>query len=131
MTRRLQTISVLALSVLALGACGPSVNVTRMQAMPARGADCELEFVQIDLSQITLEKQWTIVGYVNVSDTGEQDPLSEDNRKIVRSKACELGGEAVAIGLSSSSQSAMGGGSGTMYAVLVPYTEPSSEKSSF
>ncbi len=121
----------LSLCALAASACGPNISVTRMQAAPSRSADCDLEFVQIDMARVTVDKEWTIVGYVNLSETGVQDPLSGRYRKIVRPEACALGGKAVAIGLSSSNQGAMGAGSGTIYAVLVPYTEPSNETSSF
>ena len=115
----------------ALTACGPSVSVMTMKPMTARPADCPLEYVDVAFERITVDKEWTLVGYVTLSETGVQDPFAERYRAIVRPKACELGGTAVTMAMSTASQAAMGSGSGTVYAVLVPYTEPSGEKTTF
>ena len=115
----------------ALSACGPSVSITRTKPMTARPADCPLEYVDVAFERITVDKEWTLVGYVTLSETGVQDPFAERYRAIVRPKACELGGTAVTMAMSTSNQATMGSGSGTIYAVLVPYTEPSGEKTEF
>ena len=125
--------ALLALAALALllSACGPSVSVMTMRPSAARESGCSLDFVEVDMTRVEVDKEWTLLGYVTLSETGVQDPFSERYRAIVRPKACQLGGTAVALGMSSASQGMMGAGSGTVYAVLKPYAEPSSETTSF
>lgn len=115
----------------ALMGCGPSLSVTRMKVAPAKPANCELKFVEVDMATITVKKEWTILGYVTLGESGVQDPFSERYRALVRPKACEMGGEAVALGLASAQAGMMASGSGVMYAVLKPYEEATGEASKF
>ena len=106
--------------LLAVFGCAPELaNVTRMMAAPPREAGCALEFVQASIMDLSPMGKYDILGYVTVSQLAAADPYAEENRKIVRPKACELGGKSVSIMLSSTSTGAFGAqASGTVYAVL-------------
>ena len=112
--------SVLLLLVLVLVGCGPHISESRMAFYPGREANCSLQFVQADMNQMGPSGQWEVVGYVMVFETGMVDPFSEEYRQLVRPRACGMGGEAVTIMQSTTSQGLMGSGSGTAYGVLRP-----------
>ena len=80
-----------------------------------------LEFVQVDPVELASGgSKWQILGYVQMTKlTGSQDPLSAEVKASVRPKACELGGEAVALS-SGLNTSAGYGASIVSYAVLRP-----------
>ena len=122
------------LSVVALlaCACGPAINETRVQSYPSRGETCELEFIKLDMNDLSSPQgTWEVVGYVTVGDRGMLDPFSEDNRAIVRPRACGMGGEGVAIMLNSSTTTALQTGSSVSYAVLRHRTTESAAPKKF
>ncbi|HVY30947.1 MAG TPA: hypothetical protein VHB79_30515 [Polyangiaceae bacterium] len=123
-----------SLSVVALlaCACGPAINETRVQSYPSRREKCELEFIKLDMNDLSSPQgTWQVVGYVTVGDTGALDPFSEGNRAIVRPRACGMGGEGVAIMLNSSTTTALQTGSSISYAVLRHRTTESTAPKKF
>ncbi len=110
--------SLLCCLALLLAACGASVSEMRMAHHPPREPGCVLDFVEVDATQTSFNETWEIAGHITISETGIADPFSERYREIVRPRACAMGGEAVAIMLSSTNQGMMGSGSGTVYSVL-------------
>lgn len=103
---------------LVVSGCGASIGESRLAYYPAREPGCALQFVQQDMNQMGPSGPWEVVGYVTISETGIADPFSPEYRQIVRPRACGMGGEAVTIMQSSTNQTAMGSGSGTIYGVL-------------
>ncbi len=93
-------------------------NVTRMMAAPPREAGCALEFVQASIMDLSPMGKYDVLGYVTVQQLAVADPFAEENRRIVRPRACELGGKAVAIMMSSASMGQLANASATVYAVL-------------
>jgi len=108
---------------LALFACGgpkAGINETRMVFAPSLPENCELKLVQVDITAFEFNQTWEVLGYVTLLDRGIQDPAAEENRALVRPRACAMGGNSVAVAMNSASQSAMGTGSGIVYMVLRP-----------
>jgi hypothetical protein len=85
--------------VLALAACAPKAGQSdiRMIAAPPREANCKLDMVQVDITAVSFNQKWDVLGYVNLADNGAQDPFAESNKKLVRPRACAMGGTVVAI----------------------------------
>lgn len=111
------------LVVSSIAACGPKAGIseTRMIHAPPRDASCKLELVQVDITSITFNQQWEVLGYVTFADRGSQDPYAKENRELLRPRACAMGGTSVAIALNGMGQSSMGQqGSGIAYMVLRP-----------
>lgn len=109
---------VLLMPVALLAGCGPYVSETRQTSFPPRPPACELEVIHnLPVQDYSSGGPWTVAGYVNVSDTGEMDPLSDDNRELVRPRACSMGGEAITL-MSANNQGMIGSGGGTIYVVL-------------
>jgi len=106
--------------LLSVAGCGPSVSVTKMQPQPAREKGCSLEFIDTQMSELAKEDEWSLIGYVSLQEGGIANPFSEEYREVVREHACEMGGEAVALGMASTNRTGMHAGSNTTYAVLVP-----------
>jgi hypothetical protein len=108
----------LACVVLAV-ACGPGVGEMRMQSYPSRGANCELEFVKLDMQDLSSPTgKWEMIGYVTLGDNGKLDPFSDENRALVRPRACDMGGEAVTIANSASNETLLSTGSAVSYGIL-------------
>lgn len=93
---------VLALALSGAAACGPKENISDFRTMPAppREANCKLDMVQVDITSIDFNRQWDVLGFVMLADRGGQDPFSEDNKALVRPRACAMGGSSVAISIS-------------------------------
>lgn len=111
--------------VAALAACGPKAGIseTRMVHAPPRDPNCHLELVQVDITSVTFNQQWEVLGYVSFFDRGSQDPFAKENRELLRPRACAMGGTSVAIAMNSTGQNQMGQqGSGVSYMVLRPKT---------
>ncbi len=127
-------IAALALAVALAAACATTsspaaISETRMTFHPAREPGCSLEFVQSDMMKMRPGGEWEVVGYVNLSDVGAADPLSDKYKDLVRPRACAMGGEMVTIMLANTNQTAYGTGSGTVYGILRHATEsPASQK---
>ena len=109
--------------LLLLAACAPKAGMseTRMIHAPPREADCKLEMVQVDITAVEFNQKWEVLGYVTMVDRGAQDPFSEENKALVRPRACAMGGTSVAIAINSTSTNAFNQqGSGLAYMVLRP-----------
>lgn len=112
-----------AVVLASFAACGPKAGIseTRMVHAPPRDANCKLELVQVDVTAVTFNQQWEVLGYVSFLDRGSQDPYAKENRELLRPRACAMGGTSVAIALNGMGQNSMGQqGSGVAYMVLRP-----------
>jgi hypothetical protein len=102
-------------------------SITRMMPAPARELSCALQFVQASIFDLSPLGKYDILGYVTVQQLAVADPFAEENRRIVRPKACELGGQFVALMLSSTSMGIDSDASVTAYAVLREKSAPISQ----
>jgi hypothetical protein len=118
----------LSAGVMVLAGCSSEmVTVNRAMSVPARPGDCKLELVQADMMELSpLSTKWDYLGTVAIGKSYSDglDPASEKVRTIIRPKACELGGTAVALMANSTSSSMMGSGSSIIFAVLRPKQAP-------
>jgi hypothetical protein len=111
------TLGVLLAAVL-LG-CGPSVSEVRMVNYPPREQDCSLEFVRVDMKELSDGAgPWELIGHVILSQEGTRDPFAEEYRAVVRPRACAMGGEAVAIVTTGTAEGVMTTGTTISYGVL-------------
>ena len=95
----------LALGLVLVSACGPRITEIRSVPTPSRPEGCQLEFVKLDMMDLLSQNgAWQLIGNVILGDSGAQDPFSDRNRAIVRPRACNMGGEAVAIIMSATSE---------------------------
>ncbi len=111
------------LTLLVVAACAPKAGMseTRMIAAPPRDPNCKLEMVQVDITSIDFNRKWDVLGYVTMVDRGSQDPFAEDNKQLVRARACAMGGTSVAIAMNSTTTNMFNQqGSGLVYMVLRP-----------
>jgi hypothetical protein len=110
---------VLGATVTALMAgCGPAISEMRMGFAPPRPATCELKLVQADMMALAAGGSWEILGHIVLQETGIHNPFEERYMKIVRPRACAMGGEAVSILQAASTSTTFSSGSGVQYAVL-------------
>lgn len=115
----MKTVIAPVLAALVLAGCS-SISETRMMAATPRPADCSLQLVQADITQIAFNQTWDVLGYVTLGKTHSQDPASEENRHVVRPRACAMGGTAIAVAINATSHSAFATGSALAYMVLRP-----------
>lgn len=117
-----------------LAACGPKdgITETRMIQAPSREPSCALKFVQVNATSMAFNQTWDLLGYVAFSDSGTQDPMAEENRKLVRPRACKMGGTAIAVSMNATSTGAMGQqGSALLYMVLRPKSRQAAQPTAF
>lgn len=106
-------------------ACIEAVMVSRNMPAPARAPDCKLELVQADMMELSpMGKTWDYLGTVSIGANHSFDALSDEARAMIRPKACELGGTAVALMQNSNASAGMGTSSSIIYAVLRPKQAP-------
>jgi len=113
----------LALIALSLAACAPKAGMSeiRMIAAAPREPNCKLEMVEVDITAVEFNQKWDVLGYVTMMDRGQQDPFSEENKQLVRPRACAMGGTSVAIGMNATNTNKLNQqGSGISYMVLRP-----------
>jgi hypothetical protein len=92
-----------------------------MASVAPRPPNCELEFLQLTIGQISPaapEYEYEVVGHIALGENGVQDPLQEKYRQLVRPRACAMGGEAVAILQQATGSSVLGSGTAVDYAVV-------------
>jgi hypothetical protein len=112
----------LALVFMLLAACGgalaggPDVSETRMVQAPPLPVDCTLQLVSVDITQVSFNQTWEVLGYVTLLNAGAQDPSAEPNKAMVRPRACAMGGTAIAVAMSAGNA----GGNGLVYMVMHP-----------
>lgn len=112
--------------------CGPKVSEVRMVPAPGRDENCALEFVKVDLGALSSPtSEWEMLGQIVLQEHGIQDPFAEKYRAIVRPRACAMGGEAVGIVLSATSETLTSSGSTTSYGVLRKRKQDSAAPKSF
>jgi hypothetical protein len=97
----------------------PIVSESRMAFAPPRPPNCPLQLVQTTMMDLAPgNPTWQLLGFVSIGDTGHRDPLSEEYRNLVRSRACAMGGEAITLMLANSNSGGFINSSGTGFAVL-------------
>ncbi len=67
---------------------------------------------------------WDFLGTVSVAANHGTDPTNEKYRALIRPKACELGGTAVALMLNNSTETSVGDGGAIIFGVLRPKSVP-------
>ena len=108
-----------------LAGCAPTAGMSevRMIHAPPRETDCKLDMVQVDITAVEFNQKWEVLGYVTMADRGTQDPFSEENKALVRPRACAMGGTSVAIAMNATGTNAFNQqGSNLAYMVLRPKT---------
>lgn len=99
---------------------------------PPRPADCSLDLVEADITSLSFNQTWDVLGYVTFVDEGSQDPMSEENRELARPRACKMGGTSIAIAMNSTSTNQLGQqGSGVTYMVLRAKASASAQPTAF
>lgn len=112
--------------------CGPSISEMRTVNAPARDPNCSLEFIKANMTELSSGTgQWELLGQIVLQEEGVQDPFAERYRAIVRPRACAMGGEAVAIVMSATSEGLTTSGSATSYGVLRKRTDQSAKPTTF
>ncbi len=103
-----------------LGGCfsAHSISESRMIYVPPKPADCQLEFLQVPMEEMTPLGRFHILGHVSIADFGELDPFSPENKRVVQERACRMGGEAVTVVMAASTATYGGLGSRILYGVL-------------
>jgi hypothetical protein len=100
--------SVLALGVLGAAAlsvaCGPTVSEARLIHAEPREPTCELDFLEVTPQDVSPEGKYELLGHVVLGQEGQRDPLDESYRAQVRPRACRMGGEAIAVLMTGSSE---------------------------
>ena len=88
----------------ALGGCGPAVGEARMGAPHAAlPPTCKLEFVAVSAGDMAPGArfgsggQYELIGSVMIGADEGTDAMSEGIRKLVRPRACRMGGEVVSL----------------------------------
>ncbi|MBN1611956.1 MAG: hypothetical protein JW940_35320 [Polyangiaceae bacterium] len=117
--RRWVVISVGWLSLLAPVACGPNISEVTMVTYPPREEGCSLEFLKIDMAALSSpSSEWEMIGQIVLNEEGEQDPLAERYRALVRTRACRMGGEAIGVAMNAHNESILVSGTAISYGVL-------------
>jgi hypothetical protein len=104
-----------------LSACSPKAGISevRMIHVAPREPGCKLEMVEADITSINFTQQWDVLGYITFADRGQQDPFSEENKQLVRPRACAMGGTSVAIAMNATNTNQLNQqGSGISYMVM-------------
>ena len=112
-------LTIAAVVVLALPACKTvSFNVTRQALYPSRKKGCHIDWVKIPVTSLgPTNPNWEVIGNIAFAQRGDVKIDDTLHRKI-DNEACKLGGDAVSLGLSSTTQAKMRSGSQTMLMVL-------------
>lgn len=88
---------------------------------PSREANCALELAHVDITSMSFNQEWEVLGYVSLLDYSVQDPAAAENRALVRPRACAMGGTSVAVAINATNTNQLGQqGSGLVYMVLRP-----------
>lgn len=111
-----------------LSGCGPHVAEVRMAAAPPRPENCELEFLQLQVMDLSpMGGKYEQLGSVVLMQRGVQDPFQPEYKAIVRPRACAMGGEGVTILQQATGTSAFGAsGTGINYAIVRKRPPPGS-----
>jgi hypothetical protein len=117
---------------LVLAGCGPNVTEARTVNAPARDENCSLEFIKANMTELSSGTgEWELLGQIVLQEEGIQDPFAERYRAIVRPRACAMGGEAVAIVMTATSEGLTTSGSATSYGVLRKRSTEPAQPTSF
>ena len=101
-------IAVVAFSLVLASGCfaPPEVQETRMGNYPARSADCQLAFIQVDsakgMPHAPDGSQYEMASAVHVWKRA--DPNDPAVHALVRPHACAMGGDAISLSMSSERQ---------------------------
>jgi hypothetical protein len=130
--KRVNRVVSLSAAVWLLAGCGPNVSEVRTVTAPPRESNCSLQFIKINMNELSAGTgEWEILGQIVLQEEGVRDPFAERYRAIVRPRACAMGGEAVAIVMSATSQGLTTSGTATSYGVLRKRTDASAKPTTF
>lgn len=114
--------SILFFLAVLLGACGPNISETKMAYFPPRAETCNVEVVNGALASganfALPDSPYEIVGMIGLGENGTQDPFSDRYMAIVRPRACKMGGDAISLMASQTSNASITNATGTAYVVL-------------
>lgn len=86
---------------------------------PPREGACQLEFVKLDMMDLSSENgTWQVIGNVFLGDSGILDPFSEKMKAIVRPRACRMGGEGVTLMTSATNEGLVSDATRINYGIL-------------
>jgi hypothetical protein len=105
-------------------ACGPTFSQARLASYPPRSDNCELDFVDATRADMSPGGKWRVIGYVSIEGLGKVDPMSPQNKELVRPRICQLGGVAVAVAPAGMEGTPTTSGSAITYAALRLSDEP-------
>jgi hypothetical protein len=95
--------SVLVFMVSSVLGCGPAVGETRTVIRPAKSEDCKLELVSVTSAQMQSGAgfgsggTYEMIGVISIGAEEGTDPMSEEIRRLVRPRACSMGGDVVTL----------------------------------
>jgi hypothetical protein len=108
--------------------CGPNISETRMAYFPPKAEGCNLEVINKALASgenfALPDSPYEIVGMIGLGENGTQDPFSDRYMAIVRPRACKMGGDAISLMASQTTNQYITNATGTAYVVLHKRGEP-------
>ncbi len=83
--------------------CGPAVGEVRMLVRPPKPESCDLQIVEVNAADMAPGAKFgpggelEMVGSIMIGASDGTDAMSEDIRKLVRPRACAMGGDVVSL----------------------------------
>jgi hypothetical protein len=89
----------LVIAALSLAACGPAEWIVETPGVsrPARPSDCAVDLIKLGPNDLAPAGPYELLGYLTIARDAVQDPTQPETREKVRSRACKMGGEALAV----------------------------------
>ncbi len=82
---------------------------------PPRPENCDVKVVNLSTTALVPGGDYELIGSIVVQSSSNQDPFNEEMLAQLRPRVCRMGGENLALGISSN---VGGGGSSTIYNVV-------------
>jgi hypothetical protein len=89
----------LLIAVLSLAACGAPEWIVETPGVsaPARPSDCKVDFIKLSPKDLAPAGPYELLGYLTIAKDSVQDPSRPETQEKVRSRACKMGDEAMAL----------------------------------
>jgi hypothetical protein len=86
-------------ATLLLAGCGAPEWITETPGVsrPPRPSNCTVAFIKLGTKDLAPAGPYELLGYLTIAKDAVQDPTSPATREKVRSRACAMGGEAIAL----------------------------------
>jgi hypothetical protein len=97
-------------STILMSACAPHLTAVRQGLYPPREEGCKLTWVNVTPQELGLSSTWAMVGSLTFQGEGGDGGLSAEMRERAEKKACEFGGDALALAMEAVSHNAFGNG---------------------